>query len=294
MVKRLSIVLSFVVLSLGADRPALMGTGDLESLADAPPGEKHAYGNGPLQFGELSLPDGEGPHPVVVFIHGGCWLAAYDIAHTRSLARALADEGCAVWNLEYRRVGDDGGGWPGTFQDAGNGTDYLRELAKARPLDLSRVVAMGHSAGGHLALWLAARHKIGDGSELHAADPLKLVGVVALAPAPELDDLHERKVCGHVIDKLMGGGPEQVPDRYRQGNPSQLAPLGVPQKIIVGKYDEDWAPIGELYADAARKAGDERVDVIVAPESGHFEVINPKSSTWPIVVDAIRTLLSPQ
>jgi acetyl esterase/lipase len=290
--QHLIIVLWCAVLSLGADRPALMGVDDVPALANAPAGEKHAYGDDPLQFGELTLPDGDGPHPVVVFIHGGCWLAEYDLPHTHSLARALADEGFAVWNLEYRRVGDEGGGWPGTFEDIANGADQLRKLAKEHPLDLTRVVAMGHSAGGHLALWLAARPKLPEGSELHSADPLKLVGVVALTPAPELDDLHERKVCGHVIDKLMGGGPEQVPDRYRQGNPSQLAPLGVPQKLIVGKYDESWAWAGELYAKTAREARDEQVEVIVAPESGHFEVINPKSSTWPLVVDAVKALLA--
>lgn len=290
--KSATLFVPILLLCAGADRPKLMGVDEVGSLAKAPAGEKHAYGEGPLQFGELTLPAGDGPHPVVVNIHGGCWLAAYDIAHNRSLARALADAGFAVWNLEYRRVGDEGGGWPGTFQDVANGADHLRELAKERPLDLSRIVAVGHSAGGHLALWLAARPKLPVGSELHSSDPLSLIGVVGLAPAPELDDLHERKVCGHVIDKLMGGGPEQVPDRYKQGNPSQLAPLGVPQKLIIGKYDEDGAPIGELYADAARKAGDEQVEIIVAPESGHFEVINPGSSTWPLVVEAIKALLA--
>lgn len=289
--KSLFALIPLTVLIVGADRPVLMSLDDALKLENAPPGEKHAYGDDPLQFGELTVPDGEGPFPVVVFIHGGCWLARYDIAHSRSLARALADEGFAVWNLEYRRVGNDGGGWPGTFQDVANGADFLRELAKGRPLDLSRVVAVGHSAGGHLALWLAARHTIPAGGELHTDDPLQVIGVVGLAPATDIVESYKRGACGHVIDKLIGGGPNQFPDRYRQTNPLELAPLGVLQKILVGKYDEGGAAAGELYARRAREAGETHVEVIVAPESGHFELINPKTSTWPIVVGAVKAAL---
>ena len=104
-------------------------------------------------------------------------------------------------------------------------------------------------------------------------------------------DLHERKVCGHVIDKLMGGGPEDYPRRYRNGSPSQLAPLGVPQTIIVGKHDLMWAPVGRAYVDAARAAGDAQVTLIEAPESSHFEVVNPESSTWRVVRQAVTVML---
>ena len=275
----------------GAESPRLMVPDDLDVLAKAPAGDKHAYGQDPLQFGELTLPKGAGPHPVVIFIHGGCWLAAYDLAHSRSLAQSLVADGIAVWNLEYRRVGDTGGGWPGTFLDIANGADHLRKLAEQHSLDLDRTVAMGHSAGGHLALWLAARRKISTGSDVHTGQPLELAGVVALAPASELPELHQRKVCGHVIDKLMGGSPTQHPQRYRDATPTHMVPLGVPQKIIVGAHDSAWRWGGEAYVEAAKKAGERSVDILVAPEAGHFEIIAPQSTSWPLVRDAVRALL---
>jgi len=264
---------------------------DLSELAKAAPGQKHSYGADPLQFGELTLPDGAGPHPVVINIHGGCWLAEYKLNSSRALANALANNGIAVWNLEYRRVGDAGGGWPGTFLDVSKGADYLRAIAKDHPLDLKRVVFMGHSAGGHFALWLAARSKIPATAELHAADPIAVLGVVGLAPAPDLAALHKKGVCGNVIDKLMGGAPDAVPDRYQFSVPANLAPIGVPQVLIIGKKDTAWDWVGQAYADKARAAGDTRIEVIIAPEAGHFEVIDPNSSTWPQVLKSTRDLL---
>ncbi len=264
---------------------------DLAELAKAPAGQKHAYGDDPLQFGELTLPDGPGPHPVVILIHGGCWLAQYDIKHSRALANGFAQAGMAVWNLEYRRVGNKGGGWPGTFLDIAMGADHLRGLAKKYPLDLSHVLAVGHSAGGHLALWLAVRHKIPAGSDIYKAKPISILGVLPLAPASELDRLHQKAVCGQVVDKLIGGSPEAFPDRYLQATPSRFAPLGVPQILVVGEQDSDWGWVGDAYIKAARAAGDEQIQLIKAPKAGHFEVIDPKSSAWPMVRDAARHLL---
>lgn len=264
---------------------------DLAELAKAPAGEKHAYGKDPLQFGELILPDGPGRHPVIIFIHGGCWLAAYDINHSRALANAFAADGIAVWNLEYRRVGDPGGGWPGTFLDIAMGADHLRVLAKKYPLDLARVLAVGHSAGGHLALWLAVRHKLPAASDIYKAKPISILGVLPLAPASELDRLHQKAVCGQVVDKLIGGSPEAFPDRYQQATPSRFAPLGVPQTLVVGEQDSGWGWVGDAYIKAARAAGDKQIQLIKAPDAGHFEVIDPKSSAWPMVRDAARRLL---
>lgn len=261
---------------------------DLEQLAQAPPGEKISYGERPLQFGELSMPEGAGPHPVIINIHGGCWLAEYDIAHSRALAQALAKEGFAVWNIEYRRVGDKGGGWPGTFLDVAVGADHLRTLAKDRPLDLTRVIAMGHSAGGHLALWLAARHKLAEGSELFAKDPIRVIGVVGLAPAPMLDALHEKAVCGGVIDKLMGGGSEAQSARYAAAMPSRLAPIGVRQTMVIGEDDKAWRWVGESYVEKARAAGDGKIEVVLVPGAGHFEVIDPGAEAWKVVVGEVR------
>src|SRR6185503_19279600 len=152
----------------------------LAALPAPPPDHRVQYGDDPLQFGNLRLPKHPGPHPVVLFIHGGCWLSQYDIAHAAPFEQALADSGFAVWSIEYRRVGNEGGGWPGTFMDIARAADFLRELAPRYALDLNRVIASGHSAGGGFALWLSARPKIPQSSALYSADPLKVQGVLAL------------------------------------------------------------------------------------------------------------------
>lgn len=268
----------------------LLSAADLANFENPAPDAHIHYGDNPLQFGALRVPPGPGPHPVAVFIHGGCWLAQYDIRHSSKLTAALARNGIATWSLEYRRVGDEGGGWPGTFLDIGRGTDHLRSIAREYDLDLNRVIIMGHSAGGHLALWTAARSRLPAEAPVSAKKPLAVRGVLALAPAPDLAQLHEQKVCGHVIDGLMGGSPDQVPDRYRWGDPMQLAPDGVPQVLIIGKHDSGWAPSGRRYFDTAKKRGD-NVRLIEATESGHFEMIDPDSTTWRLVLDAARELL---
>ena len=184
-------------------------------------------------------------------------------------------------------MGDPGGGWPGTFSDVGQGADHLRSIASEYNLDLERVITMGHSAGGHLAIWLAARSLIPVESEISAADPIPVTGVLALTPAPDLGALHEARVCGHVIDGLMGGSPDEVPDRYRWGDPTRYPGIPVPQIIMTGKHDAAWKTNGRRYYVAAVARGD-TIELVEAPESGHFEVIDPGSSTWPLVLE--RTL----
>jgi acetyl esterase/lipase len=260
--------------------------------APAPTEDRIQYGPGPLQFGHLRLPRGPGPYPVVVFIHGGCWLSQYDITGVADLEQAVADAGFAIWSLEYRRLGDEGGGWPGTFTDVARGADYLRVLAPRYALDLTRVVASGHSAGGQLALWLAARRKIPLASELHAEDPIVVGGVLALAPAADLEGVQASGECGGVVGKLMGGSPADHPERYAAASPMQLAPIAVPQVLVVGANDDTWGPYGRSYFARERAAGDKSVEMVVAPQGGHFDVISPETSTWPIVIDALKSLLA--
>jgi acetyl esterase/lipase len=249
------------------------------------------YGSAPEQFAHLRLPKGPGPHPVVVFVHGGCWLSQFGIEHAAPLEQALADSGYAVWSLEYRRVGNPGGGWPGTFQDIGAGADHLRTIAGERALDLSRVVAAGHSAGGYFALWLAARKKLPTGSELSVPDPLRVRGVLALAPAPDLEGLHGAGVCGRVINGLMGGSPAEVPARYAAASLMQLAPIDVPTEAVIGEADASWAPVGRAYVRRATEAGDGRLHVVEVPGAGHFDVIAPFAPAWRAVMDGLRALL---
>lgn len=286
-------LLPFVLLSgaLSAQAPAIMSAADLARFDQPTADARIAYGTEALQFGDLRLPDGEGPHPVVVFVHGGCWLSEYDISHSSKLTAAFAANGIASWSLEYRRVGDAGGGWPGTFQDIAAGADHLREIAALHQLDLDRVIFAGHSAGAQMALWLAARPQLPASTLLASPEPLRALGVLALAPAADLRYLHEQAVCGEVIDKLMGGSPAQFPVRYRQTDPSLLAPIKLPQRLLIGKHDENWAPVGMRYADIAQARGGD-VQLIEAPESGHFEMIDPDSSTWPLVIGAARELLA--
>jgi acetyl esterase/lipase len=269
----------------------LMTAADLGPLATAPAGLRIPYGTDSLQFGELSVPSGAGPHPVVVNVHGGVWLAEYDLSHTRAEAQALAQAGFAVWNIEYRRVGNAGGGWPGTFLDVGAAADYTRRLARDHALDLERAVAMGHSAGGHLALWLGARHRIARGSDIHVKDPLALRGVVALAPATDLESLHSRGAYDRVVERLMGGSPAARPERYDAAMPSRLMPLGIAQRLVTGRHDTDWGEFSETYLASARERRDERVDLRIIEDAGHFELINPAARPWQDVLQALRELI---
>ena len=271
---------------------------DLLKLPVAPGARKIAYGSDPLQFGELRVPPGKGPHPVVVIVHGGCWMARLGNLDERAVAmdllRPMAEEltrlGIATWNLEYRRLGNAGGGWPGTFEDVARGTDHLRKIAQENRLDLDRVVAMGHSAGGHLVIWLAARRKLPPSSELYSKDPLPLRGVVDLDGPGDLKATlpMQQQVCGApVITQLLDGTPEDRPQRYREASPIELLPLGVPQEFFAGRMFAKQAP---AYEEAARSAGD-KVNTVVLAQAGHFVFIDPGSAVWPQVVRSTRALL---
>jgi acetyl esterase/lipase len=269
-----------------------MTSRDLLELPQPPADETILYGTAAQQLVELRLPDGPGPHPVVVVVHGGCWQAPWGLDHVRSFCAALTDQGWATWSLEYRRLGDPGGGWPGTFEDVARAADRLRAAARNRPLDLDRVVAVGHSAGGHLALWLAGRASLTTGNPLRGETPLKLRGVVSLAGIPDLRTGGAREVCGDAIPRLLGGPSSEQEDRLRLVSPVALLPLGVPQRLVCGSLDGIVPPeLSIEYAAAARRAGDP-VDVEIVEGVGHFELVNPDSPAWPAVLRALRGLLS--
>ena len=215
----------------------------------------------------------------------------FDIRHAGQAAQALADEGYAVWSIEYRRVGDPGGGWPNTFVDVAPGIDHLRELATSHRLDIDRVFAVGHSVWANFAIWAAARPKIPESSDVYMPQPLPIRGVLGLAPAPTLGSLHAANVCGGVVDSLLGGSPEDVPERYDAVSPMRLMPDGVSQRLVIGAYDQAWGPSGRAYYEAAQADGSAPVTMVEAPESGHFEVIAPQSSTWRNVLTELRRLV---
>jgi acetyl esterase/lipase len=275
--------------ALGADRQGLTFQ-EILALPTTPADARIAYGPAPQQFGELWLPKGPGPHPVAIVIHGGCWSAEYGEAHIRPFCAALPREGVAAWCLEYRRVGDEGGGWPGTFADVARGADHLRQIAAAHRLDLGRVISVGHSAGGHLALWLAGRSRLAASDPLRGKEPLALRGVVGLAPIPDLARAASERVCGDAVPALLDGPPAARPERYAAASPIGLLPLGIPQEIVHGREDTI-VPLGlsEAYVAAARAKGD-AARLITVDGAGHFDVIAPTSKAWHHVEDAVEDL----
>jgi acetyl esterase/lipase len=261
-----------------------------------------AYGDLPLQFGDLWLPrKSPSPHqrwPVLIFVHGGWWSAAYGLEYGGFLCDAIRSQGVAVWSLEYRRVGDAGGGWPGTMQDVAAGAHHLVKLAEAFPLDLTRIAAAGHSAGGHLAFWLAGRHHIPPGSVLAQPQPqIGLRGVVGLAGAVDLRLTIDLGGYLHftsgapAVRALMGGSPKSVPDRYAAADPGLLLPLGVPQILVQGSEDDQIPPeLPKRWAQEATRQGD-HIDVKIIPGADHFDVVDPTSKAWPVSQAAMLRVL---
>ena len=266
-----------------------LGHGDVRDMAAVAPDAVDAYGEDEHQYGELRLPAGDGPFPVAVLVHGGFWTKSIGatLEYLRPMASALAAHGIATWTIEYRQVGDDGGGWPGSFEDWADGTDYLRTLARRYPLDLDRVTLIGHSAGAHAALWLAGRTSISRESELARASvvPLPVRAVISLDGPGDLETGRARaaEICGlDGIVNVMGGTPEEVPQRYASGSPSNLLPLGVKQLVVASVImppDQ-----GEAWMRAAEAAGDDDVSLIRLQDSGHFDMLAPGTPTWEMLL----------
>ncbi len=261
-----------------------------ESILDrpAPPADRRIpYGNGPLQFADLRLPAGDGPHPCAIAIHGGFWRNRYGLDYLGHLCVALAARGIATWNIEYRRLGDPGGGWPGTFHDVAAASRYLVDHATELGVDPERVIAIGHSAGGHLASWLASLENVPADSEIATA-PLELRGAVPLAGVMDLERCWELHLSDDVVVDFLGGTPAEVPERYAAASPAALAPSPIPHLLVDGTWDEN-VPIelSERYQQAA--AGGTSA-LLALPRADHFDVVNPDSPAWPAIENAIVRL----
>jgi acetyl esterase/lipase len=243
--------------------------------------EHHPYGRARAQFGELFLPDGDGPWPVAVLLHGGFWKAEYGRKQTHALCADLVARGWAAWNVEYRRIGAlSGGGFPQTLEDVAAAVDHLAETPAhaAGVLDTARVVAIGHSAGGHLAAWLATRE----------APLIPVTRVVSQAGVVDLRMASRLRLSDGVVHRFLGGTPDRVPERYAAASPAERLPLGVPVLLTHGERDDIVPPrMSEEFAQAARAAGDD-VDFVLAPGEDHFGHLDPANPLWEAVTAWIR------
>ena len=238
-----------------------------------------AYGRAPNQFVDVRVPEGKGPHPIVFFIHGGYWRAKYDLTHAGHLCHALKQTGIATCNVEYRRVGNAGGGWPGTLEDIRRALRMLQDRSQSHgaQFELERLCVAGHSAGGHLALCLAAHEP-------------SVVRVLSLAGVLDLRRGYELHLSDDAVAGFLGGPPSELPGTYRKASPAEQK-IGAVQKLIHGTAD-DSVPyeMSQNYAERKKKAGED-VELLTLPEIGHFEIVDPGSSVWNTVREIFVSLV---
>lgn len=247
------------------------------------------YDNDPLTFGDLRLPHSDSPdplHPLVILIHGGAWESSFSLGYMDQLAELLTGAGFATWNVEFRRLNNPGGGYPGTFLDVGKAIDHSRQLAQDYPVDLNRVVLLGHSSGGHLATWAAGRINIPTASELFVQNPLPVCGVVDLAGVLDLECAY-RGGREDVRQILRAKNLDEIVDKSRTASSVNMLPLGVPQTLIIGSMDDAWRlESHERYHDIGTAVGDE-IDLVTLEGANHFDVVDASSPVWAEILGAI-------
>ena len=280
--------------NVGAAGAAPMSLQDYLALSGPAPSRHVAYGEAPSQFAELFQPAGDGPFPVAVIIHGGCWTREFGgITQMHNMAGDLARQGVAVWNVEYRRYDEAGGGYPGMYQDVATAMDRLRTLAAEHKLDLARIVLVGHSAGGHLAQWAGSRARLPRSSPLFVADPLPVPTVISLGGLADLRNEAAliQSSCDRSTAQLAGVASAERPDVFADTSPAEMLPAGVRTVLIHGELDTI-SPLraGHDYARRAQAAGDE-AEVVVLPGGSHYDEVAATSPSWSIVSAQIRKAL---
>ena len=267
--------------------------GDVLSRSSAAPDLTLRYGDLPDQVADVRLPSGDAAGPLVVVVHGGFWKAEFDRAHAGPQSVGLADAGYVVATVDYRRVGQRGGGWPGTFDDLAALTDAVPSLvADALPgrVDTSRTVLVGHSAGAHLAAWAAARHRLPKESPWQRSEALD-VSVVSLAGVLDLEQAERLGLGGHAARQLLGGGLRRRRDRYALADPAALVPTGGRLVAVHGTLDQTVpVEVSRRYVARARAAGDQ-AELVEIAGCGHFELIDPLAAAWPQVLAAVTLAL---
>lgn len=270
---------------------------DAASLPEVEGARRLAYGPAPSQWVDVAFPfpapvdetvPGDLAPALIVFVHGGFWLDSYGAELMTPLARDLLRRGYAVANLEYRRLGEDGGGWPGTLEDVAAGIDRLADAGDdlGRPMP-TKVITVGHSAGGQLAMWAAGRHRLN--VEAVGSDPVVLpTAAVSLAGVLDLRGAAAEGVGGGVVTELLGGDPQEVPERYAVASPLSLLPLGLPTLCVHGTADTN-VPISqsETYVAAAKPLGDD-VTLETVDGADHFVMIDPTAQPWRRTTDWIE------
>nr|WP_314540909.1 alpha/beta hydrolase [uncultured Massilia sp.] len=279
----------------GTVHAAPMKLSDYMALSGPAPSATYHYGTAPSQYAELFLPEGKGPFPVAVLVHGGCWTREFGgIVQLRNIAGALARRGIASWNVEYRRVDEEGGGYPGTYQDMNAALDLLAREAKHHPLDLARLAAVGHSAGGQLVQWLAARARIPASSPLYHPDALPVRQVVSLGGLADLrrEAALIQTSCERSTEQLAGTPSKDRPDVFSDTNAGDLMPNGSRTILVTGELDTISPPrVAHAFAARAKAAGD-AAEVVILPGASHYDEVAATSPSWPLVLQAIESALS--
>lgn len=273
----------------------LMSWPDLTTRPKKAPTETVRIGDEETDIVDVWLPEGPGPHPVVLMVHGGCWQKSIaDRTLMNYAADAMRAEGLAVWNIEYRGVDEEGGGYPGTFQDVAQAADSMRGYAEEFNLDLSRVAGFGHSAGGHLVTWLAGRKNLPDTSVLAGGNPLPMVGVVnsgGLADLKASEPLTLKSCLADIKNSLTGSASENRPDPLSDTSSDRLLPTGLKIYSVNGERDRIAPPaLGDDFTVKAEQAGDEAKAFII-PGEGHVELIAPGSDAFEKQVSLLKEIL---
>jgi acetyl esterase/lipase len=247
-------------------RTAMISEDDILSLAPPKADSRLQYGGDRNQFIDLRLPKSKGPHALAVVIHGGYWRAKYDLVYMGHLCAALAAKGIATANLEYRRVGEAGGGWPGTFADVRAAYQFVIQNSRQYDFDVRRVLAIGHSAGGQLGLCLAAHES-------------SVKSVISLAGVVDLHRAYALHLSNNAVVEFLGGTPAEVADHYREADPMNLA-IAARQFLVHGVLDDVVPPsFSRDYVDVKRKMKEDACLVEIAG-AGHFDVVDPRSTGW--------------
>ena len=255
-----------------------MSAEDILDKPQPPADARVAYGADPNQFLEVRLPHARVPYPALLNIHGGYWRAKYSLAHAGHLCEALRVAGIATFNTEYRRAGNPGGGWPGTFEDIRSAYRFLRQEHPRSHLDLDRFVVMGHSAGGQLALCLAAHEP-------------SVRNVISLAGVVDLKQAFTRHLSNDAVVEFFGGKPDVVPDHYREADPMELSIPRTRQWVLHGREDEVVPPeFSRDYASRKKRAG-ESVELAEIPHAGHFDLIDPGSEAFKWVTSSVSAAI---